>query len=99
MSHALSEGKYPKPPEGPAVLTACREDFRRFREQNGNVLLEHLSTLITDLENRGLDPAVYKIQKESLEEVKALVAKGQERTAFSLFTRTFPYCMPHRSIL
>ena len=99
MSHALSEGKYPKPPEGPAVLTACREDFRRFREQNGNVLLEHLSTLITDLENRGLDPVVYKTQKERLEEVKALIAKGQERPAFSLFTRTFPYCMPHRSIL
>ena len=99
MSHAISEGKYPKPPEGPAVLAACREDFRRFKEQNGNVLLEHLSTLITDLENRGIDPAIYKIQKESLEEIRNLVGKGQERTAFSLFTRTFPYCMPHRSIL
>jgi hypothetical protein len=99
MSHALSEGKYPKPPEGPAILSACREDFRKFKEKNGNVLLEHLSTLITDLEKRGLDPEVYIRQKENLEQVNTLVVRGEERVAFNLFTRAFPYCMPHRSLL
>ena len=98
MSHALSKGKYPKPPEGPTILTACREDFRKFKDRDGNVVLKYLSTLIKDLENRGFNPDIYKIQKENLEEVKSLVVKGKEKTAFSLFTRTFPYCMPHRSI-
>ena len=99
MSHALSKGRYPRPPEGSAVLATCREDFRKFKERNGVVLLEHLSTLITDLERRGIDPDFYKKQKENLEEVKNLIAKNEIKVAFTRFTRAFPYCLPHRSIL
>jgi hypothetical protein len=99
MSHALSKERYPRQPDGSAVLAKCREDFRKFKERNGDVILEHLSTLITDLERRGIDPDIYKIQKENLEEVKSLIKKGEEITAFTRFTRAFPYCFPHRSIL
>ena len=99
MSNVLSKGSYPRPPDGKAILTTCREDFRKFEERNGNLLLEYLSTLIKDLEKRGIDPDIYKNQKENLEEVKNLIVKGEEKVAFNLFTRSFPYCMPHRSIL
>jgi hypothetical protein len=99
MSHALSKGKYPRQPEGSVVLAACREDFRKFKEKDGNALLEHLSTLITDLERRGINPDIYKKQKENLEEIKSLIEKKEELVAFTRFTRAFPYCLPHRSIL
>ncbi|MFX1448925.1 MAG: hypothetical protein ACFFCG_12485, partial [Promethearchaeota archaeon] len=92
-------GKYPRQPNGSAVLATCREDFRKFKEENGNALLEHLSILITDLERRGIDPEIYKRQKENLEEIKSLIKKGEEKFAFTRFTRAFPYCLPHRSIL
>ncbi|MFX0074492.1 MAG: hypothetical protein ACFE96_03560 [Candidatus Hermodarchaeota archaeon] len=97
MSHALSKGRYPRQPDGSAVLATCREDFRKFKDRNGDVILEHLSSLITDLERRGIDPEVYKKQKENLEEVKSLIKKGEEIVAFTRFTRAFPYCLPHRS--
>ena len=99
MSHALSKGRYPRQPDGSAVLALCREDFRKFKEKDGNVILEHLSILIKDLENRGIDPDIYKKQKENLEEIRSLIRKGEELVAFTRFTRSFPYCMPHRSIL
>ena len=75
------------------------EDFRKFKERNGTVLSEYLSTLITVLETKSINPDIYKMQKENLEEIKILLAKGQERTAFTHFARTFPHCVPHRSIL
>jgi len=98
MSNALSEGRYPRQPDRTAILMICKEDFRKFKEKNGNVVIEYLSTLIKDLENKGLDPDIYKRQKENLEQVKSLLVDGKEKLAFSHFTRTFPYCMPHRAL-
>jgi hypothetical protein len=98
MSNALSKGRYPRQPDRTSILTICKEDFRNFKDRNGNIIIEYLSSLIKDLKKRGLDPDIYIRQKENLEEVKTLVVKGKEKAAFSLFTRTFPYCMPHRSI-
>ena len=99
MSNTLSKGRYPRQPVGSAVLATCREDFRRFKEEEGNVLLKYLSTLITDLEERGLDPTIYKKQKEQLEDIKSLIKKGEEKVAFTNFARAFPYCLPHRTVL
>ena len=99
MSNTLSKGRYPRQPDGSAVLAACREDFRKFKEEKGNVLLKYLSTLITDLEESGLDAKIYKKQKEQLEDVKSLIKKGEEKVAFTNFIRAFPYCLPHRTIL
>jgi hypothetical protein len=97
MSNALSEGRYPRQPNVATVLTTCGEDFRKFKEGNGTILIEHLSTLIKDLEKKGITPDIYKTQKENLEEIGKLIIKGQEKIAFTHFTRTFPHCMPHRS--
>ena len=80
MSNALSEGRYPRQPDRIAVLTICKEDFRKFNDRNGNIVLEYLSTLIKDLKKRGLDPDIYKRQKENLEEVKSLVVKGKKKS-------------------
>jgi hypothetical protein len=99
MSNALAKGKLPKNPDENVVLTKCWDDFRKFKGSNGTIILEHLSTLITDLEERGLDSDVYKKQKEHLEEIKSLIKRGEEKVAFTRFTRAFPYCLPHRSIL
>ena len=99
MSNTLSKGRYPRQPDGSVVLATCREDFRKFKEEKGNVLLKYLSTLITDLEESGLDAKIYKKQKEQLEDVKSLIKKGEEKVAFTNFIRTFPYCLPHRTIL
>jgi hypothetical protein len=99
MSNTLSKGRYPRQPDGSAILATCREDFRKFKEEEGNVLLKYLSTLITDLEESGLDPRIYKKQKEQLEDIKSLIKKDEEKVAFTNFIRAFPYCLPHRTIL
>ena len=98
MSNALSKGRYPRQPDVAAVYTSCREDFRKFKERDGTVLSEYLSTLITVLERKGINPDIYKIQKDNLEEIKKLIKRGKEKIAFTHFTRTFPHCVPHRSI-
>ncbi len=99
MSYALSEGKFPKKPNGLIISKACEEDFKNFKENNGTVLFEHLSTLIKDFEKRGFDPEIYKKQNQDLEEIRELVKKGAEKVTFTQFARTFPYCLPHRSRL
>ena len=99
MSHAISKGKYPKQPNETVVLTTCREDFRKFKERNGALLLEHLSTLIKDLEKRGINPEIYKNQKQELEEIRELVIKGTEKVAFTRFTRAFPYPIRKKGLL
>ena len=99
MSYALSKGKFPKKPNGVTISKLCEEDFKNFKERNGTILLEHLSTLIKDLEKRGINPDIYKKEKQDLEEIRELITKGAEKAAFTQFARTFPYCLPHRSRL
>ena len=98
MSYALSKERFPKKPDVAYVSEICRKDFKNFNERNGTVLLEHLSTLIKDLEKKGINPEIYKKQKQDLEEIRELLIKGAENVAFTQFARTFPYCLPHRSI-
>ena len=98
MSYVLSKGRFPKNPDGTNILTKCSEDFRKFKDRNGMIFLEYLSILIKDLEKNGINPDNYKKQKENLEEIRTQIVKGEEKAAFAHFTRTFPYCMPHRSL-
>ena len=98
MSYAISEGKFPKKPNEVMISKRCREDFKNFKERNGTILLELLSTLIKDLEKGGINPEIYKKEKQDLEEIRELITKGAEKVAFTRFARTFPYCLPHRSI-
>jgi len=98
MSYAISKGKFPKKSNEVTVSRRCREDFKNFKERNGTILFELLSTLIKDLEKRGINPEIYKKEKQDLEEIRELIIKGAEKVAFTRFARTFPYCLPHRSI-
>ena len=60
MQYALSEGKFPKKPNGLTISKVCEEDFKNFKENNGTILFEYLSTLIKGFEKRGIDPEIYK---------------------------------------
>ena len=99
MLYAISQGKFPKKPNGVKISKLCQEDFKNLKERNGTILLEYLSILIKDLEKRGIDPEIYKKQKQDLEKIRELLIKGAEKVAFTQFARTFPYCLPHRSRL
>ena len=99
MSYALSKGKFPKNPKGVTISKLCEEDFKNLKERNGTILFEHLSALIKDFEKRGINPDIYKKEKQDLEVIRELVMKGAEKLAFTQFARTFPYCLPHRSRL
>ena len=99
MSYVLSKGKFPKNPKGVTISKLCEEDFKNLKERNGTILFEHLSTLIKDFEKRGINPDIYKKEKQDLEVIRELVMKGAEKLAFTQFARTFPYCLPHRSRL
>ena len=97
MVYTMAEGKFPKKPGYGNVLEACRKDFRNFKKDNGNALLEHFSSRIENLEQIGTPNQILNDQKENLENVKRLIHKGKEDIAFSIFFRTFPSCLPHRS--
>lgn len=98
MSYALSKERFPKKPDVAYVSEVCRKDFKKFKDNKGTVLIEHLSSLIKDLETKGIKPDLYTKQKDSLESVSELIKMGAEEVAFTQFTKAFPYCLPHRSI-
>lgn len=96
--HAISKEKDPKEPKGGNFLEICRKDFRDFKEKKGEPIIEFLSNLIMEQERKGKEPGIIIQQKFNLENVRKLIKEGNERNAFSLFYRTFPYCMPYRSL-
>ncbi|HUW90206.1 MAG TPA: hypothetical protein VMV43_06750 [Candidatus Nanopelagicaceae bacterium] len=98
MSYALSKERFPKKPDVAYVSEVCRKDFKKFKDNKGKVLIEHLSSLIKDLETKGIKPDLYTKQKDALESVSELIKMGAEEVAFTQFTKAFPYCLPHRSI-
>ncbi|MBY9014951.1 MAG: hypothetical protein KGD68_04595 [Candidatus Lokiarchaeota archaeon] len=98
MSYSLSKERFPKKPDVAYVSEICRKDFKRFKDNGGTVLFEHLSSLIKDLETKGIKTDLYTKQKDTLESVSDLIKMGAEDVAFTQFTKAFPYCLPHRSI-
>ena len=98
MSYALSSERYPKKPDVSYVSEICKKDFKKFRDNWGTVLIEHLSSLIKDLESKGIKTDLYTKQKGVLESVSELIKMNAEDVAFTQFTKAFPYCLPHRSI-
>ena len=97
MSYALSSERYPKQPDIVYVSEICRKDFKNFKDNYGTVLMEHLSSLIKDLESKGIKTDLYTKQKDVLESVSELIKMDAEDVAFTQFTKAFPYCLPHRS--
>ena len=99
MSYALSKERYPKKPEDIAYISEiCKKDFKRFKDNYGTVIIEHLSSLIKKLETKGIKTDLYTKQKDVLENVSELIKMDVEEVAFTQFTKAFPYCLPHRSI-
>jgi hypothetical protein len=98
MSYTLSKERYPKKPDVAYVSEICKKDFKKFKDNNGIVLIEHLNSLIQDLETKGIKTDLYTKQKDILESVSELIKMDAEDVAFTQFTKAFPYCLPHRSI-
>jgi len=97
MSYALSSERYPKKPDVSYVSEICKQDFKKFRDNWGTVLIENLSSLIKELESKGIKTDLYTKQKDVLENVSELIKMDAENVAFTQFTKAFPYCLPHRS--
>jgi hypothetical protein len=93
----MTEGKFPKKPDYGNVLVECGRDFRNFKKDNGNRLIEHLQSSVKLSEQLGVPNREVITQKEELESVRKLLQEGKEQIAFSVFFRTFPSCLPHRS--
>ncbi|MFX0040781.1 MAG: hypothetical protein ACFFCY_01335 [Promethearchaeota archaeon] len=97
MVYTTTEGKHPKKPSYGNIVVACRKDFRNFKKDNENRLIEYFNSRVKMLEQLGTPNKEIIIQKENLEKVKKLLQEGKESIAFSVFFRTFPSCLPHRS--
>ena len=80
-------------------MEACRKEFRNFKKDNGNKIYELLDERILQFTELGMDPVLINNQKDNMEKLKKLIEEGKEDIAFSLFFRTFPTCLPHRSKL
>ena len=98
MSYVLSKERFPQKPDIAYVSEICKKDFKRFKENEGRVLIEHLRSLIKNLETKGNKTDLYTNQKDVLESVSELIKMDAEDVAFTQFTKAFPYCLPHRSI-
>ena len=97
MAYTIAKEKFPKKPVYGKVLEACWKDFRNFKKDNGNRLIEHFNARIKSLAKLDVPNKVLVNQKENLESVRKLIHEGKEDIAFSIFFRTFPSCLPYRS--
>ena len=97
LSNVISKGKFPKRPQEVSYFESCRKDFNTFKEYGFSPLINYLDLEFKQLKVKGKDFNIIEKQKQSLGEVTKLLKEGKESVAFSLFYRTFPYCMPHRN--
>ena len=97
MAYTIAEGKFPKKPEYGNFLEVCRKDFRKFKDIEENTIEEFLYNQVLPPTQGDIDPRTFLVQKERIEAFKKLIKEGREEVAFSLFFRTFPTCLPHRS--
>ena len=97
MTYTIAEGKFPKKPKYGNILEVCRKDFRNLKDIDENKIDEFLYTRNVPFTQITIDPKIVIAQKENLESIRKLIKEGREDVAFSLFFRTFPTCLPHRS--
>lgn len=93
----MVKGKFPRKPEYSKILEICRKDFKNFKEDNGEKIIENLDSQIKNTGQFTTPNNISLVQKDNLERVRKLIQEGKEDFAFSLFFRTFPSCLPHRS--
>ncbi|MBY8985221.1 MAG: hypothetical protein KGD65_09150 [Candidatus Lokiarchaeota archaeon] len=97
MTYTIAEGKFPKNPKYGNVLEVCRKDFRKIKDVEENNMDEFFYTRNVPFTQTAIDPKIINAQKENIESIRELIKEGREDVAFSLFFRTFPTCLPHRS--
>jgi hypothetical protein len=97
MSYTIAKGKFPKKPRNGFIIEACLKDFRNFKKDNGERIIELISSLVTQDTLMSRNNDLINEQKDNLEKVRNLIKDGREDVAFSLFHRTFPSCLPHRT--
>lgn len=97
--YTIAEGKFPKKPGYGNILEVCRKDFRNFKRDNENKVYELLNERTLRFTEIRMDPLSINNHKDNMESIRELIKEGKEDIAFSLFFRTFPTCLPHRSRL
>ncbi len=97
MVYTIAEGKFPKKPGYGNTLEACRKDFRKFKDLGEDKLEELLPKRIVPPTQVTVDTNIIFAQKGNIDSIRKLIKEGREDIAFSLFFRTFPSCLPHRS--
>ena len=97
MIYTIAEGKFPKKPKYGNFLEFCRKDFRKIKDIGENNIDEFLYTRNVPFTQTAIDSKIINAQKENIESIRELIKEGREDVAFSLFFRTFPSCLPHRS--
>jgi len=97
MAYTIAESKFPKKPKYGSFLESCYKDFRNFKRDNEkrfDEILELKPHQNNEIKN---NIALQEDLKNNLEIVKKFLKEGREDVAFSLFYRTFPTCLPHRT--
>ena len=97
MVYTIAKGKFPKKPEYGKSIEVCRKDFRKFKDIGETQIDEFLHKRIVSSTQIDIGPKILFTQKENIENIRKLIKEGREEVAFSLFFRTFPTCLPHRS--
>ena len=97
MTYTIAEGKFPKKPKYGSLLDSCYKDFRNFKKHNENRFDDLLELKFQHHIKIGFKSALQEELKNNLESVKKFLREGRDDIAFSLFYRTFPTCLPHRT--
>ncbi len=97
MTYTIAKEKFPKKPLDGNILEVCRKDFKNFKKDNENRVIEYLQLQIMDFAQLGSPNRVLVDQNENLKRVRNLIHEGREDVAFSIFFRTFPSCLPYRT--
>ena len=97
MSYTITKEKFPKEPVSGKALEVCKRDFRNFKKDNGDRVIEDFQSEIKNNEQMDTPTNVLVEQKDRLEMIRDLILEEKEDVAFSIFFRTFPSCLPHRT--
>lgn len=97
MSYTIAKEKFPKKPVSEKVIEVCKKDFRNFKKDNGNRVIELIQSEIKNADQMNTPNKVLIEQNENLEMIRNLIRESREDVAFSIFFRTFPSCLPHRT--
>ena len=97
MSYTIAKEKFPKKPVSEKILEVCKRDFRNFKKDDGNRVIEHFQSEIKKIDHLKTLNSVLIEHKDRLEIIRDLIREGKDDVAFSIFFRTFPSCLPHRT--